>query len=62
MVPPWIYLLAFYRSGIHSILKYGAEIWNPGLSQEQKKSIERMQKRVLRIIYPIKPKLQPSNI
>jgi hypothetical protein len=51
-------LLAFYRSGIHSILKYGAEIWNAGLSQEQKKSIERMQKRVLRIIYPIsKPKL-----
>ena len=45
-------LLAFYCSVIRPILEYGAEIWNGGLTQEQKKSIERIQKRVLRIIYP----------
>ena len=45
-------LLAFYCSVICPILEYGAEIWNGGLTQEQKKSIERIQKRVLRIIYP----------
>ena len=37
---------------IRPILEYGAEIWNGGLTQEQKKGIERIQKRVLRIIYP----------
>ncbi len=42
-------LLAFYCSVIRPILGYGAEIWNGGLTQEQKKSIERIQKR---IIYP----------
>ena len=45
-------LLAFYCSVIRPILEYGAEIWNGSLTQEQKKSIERIQKRVLRIIYP----------
>ena len=45
-------LLAFYFSVIRPILEYGAEIWNGGLTQKQKKSIERIQKRVLRIIYP----------
>jgi hypothetical protein len=45
-------LLAFYCSVIRPILEYGAEIWNGGLTQEQKKSIERIQKRVLSIIYP----------
>ena len=47
-------LLAFYCSVIRPILEYGAEIWNGGLTQEQEKSIEfeRIQKRVLRIIYP----------
>ena len=45
-------LLAFYCSVIRPILEYGAEIWNGGLTQEQKKSIERIQKRVLKIIYP----------
>ena len=45
-------LLAFYCSVIRPILEYGAEIWNGGLTQEQKKNIERIQKRVLRIIYP----------
>jgi hypothetical protein len=45
-------LLAFYCSVIRPILEYGAEIWNGSLNQEQKKSIEQIQKRVLRIIYP----------
>ena len=45
-------LLAFYCSVIRPTLEYGAEIWNGGLTQEQKKNIERIQKRVLRIIYP----------
>lgn len=43
-------LSAFYCSVIRPITKYGAEIWNGGLTQEQKKSIERIQKRA-------KPKL-----
>ena len=33
-------LLAFYCSVIRPIVEYGAEIWNGGLTQEQKKSIE----------------------
>ena len=46
-------LLAFYCSVIRPILEYGiwnmgfAGIWNGGLTQQQKKSIERTQKRVL---------------
>jgi hypothetical protein len=40
MVPPCMDdLLAFYCSVIRPIIEYGAEIWNGGLTQEQKKSI-----------------------
>ena len=45
-------LLAFYCLVIRPILEYGAEIWNGSLTQEQKKTIKRIKKRVLRIIYP----------
>jgi hypothetical protein len=43
-------LLAFYCSVIRPIVEYDVEIWNGGLTQEQKKSIERIQKRVRKII------------
>ena len=33
-------LLAFYNSVIRPILEYGVKIWNGGLSQDQKRSIE----------------------
>ena len=36
----------------HSVLEYASQIWSGGLTQLQKKNIERVQKRVLRIIYP----------
>ena len=44
-------LLAFYCTVIRSVLEYGAQIWSGGLTQIQKKNIERIQKRALRIIY-----------
>ena len=63
-------LLAFYNSVIRSILECGVEIWNGGLSQDQKKSIEGIQKRALRLFYPsqkydqvlIEINLQPLNV
>ena len=45
-------LLAFYCSVIRPVLEYGAEIWNAGLTQEQRARMERIQKRAVRIIYP----------
>ena len=46
-------LLAFYCTVIRSVpdLEYGAQIWShDGLTQMQKKNIERIQKRALRIM------------
>ena len=45
-------LLTFYCTVIRSVLEYGAQVWSAGLTQEQMKNIERIQKRALRIIYP----------
>ena len=45
-------LLTFYCTVIRSVLEYGAQVWSGGLTQEQRKNIERIKKRALRIIYP----------
>ena len=44
-------LLTFYCTVIRSVLEYGSQIWSGGLTQMQKRNIERIQKRALRIIY-----------
>lgn len=49
---PKVDLLTFYCTVIRSVLEYGAHIWSGGLTQRQKKNIERIKKRALRIIYP----------
>ena len=49
---PKVDLLTFYCTVIRSVLEYGAQVWSGGLTQEQRKNIERIKKRALRIIYP----------
>ena len=36
---------------VRSVLEYGAQVWNGGLTMEQSEDIERIQKRALRIMY-----------
>ena len=36
---------------IRPILEYGAQVWHGGLTKAQSGSIEKVQRRVLRIIY-----------
>ena len=45
-------LMAFYTSVVRSVVEYGAQVPHGGLTVEQCKDIERIQKRALRIIYP----------
>jgi len=45
-------ILKVYTAIIRSILEYACPVWHPGLSNEQSKEIERVQKRCLRLIYP----------
>ena len=49
---PKVDLLTFYCTVIRSVLEYDVRVWREGLTQEQRKNIERIQKRALRIIYP----------
>jgi hypothetical protein len=44
-------LVSIYCSIVRSMLEYGAVIWHPGLTKEQCKLIEHVQKRALRIIF-----------
>ena len=44
--------MAFFTSVIRSVLEYRAQVWHASLTGEQCYDIERIQKRVLRIIYP----------
>ncbi len=37
---------------MRSVLEYGAQVWNGGLTMGQSEDIERIQKRALRIMYP----------
>ena len=41
----------FYTSPIRSNLEYGAQIWHGSLTEEPSKDIERIQRRVMKIIY-----------
>ena len=45
-------LKTFYVAVVRSVLEYGAQVWNGGLTMEQSEDIERIQKRALRITYP----------
>ena len=45
-------LKTFYVAVVRSVLEYGAQVWNGGLTMEQNEDIERIQKRALRIMYP----------
>ena len=45
-------LKIFYISAIRSIVEHGAQIWHGGLTQEQSKDIERIQRRAMKIICP----------
>ena len=44
-------IIVIYCSIVRSILEY-CEVWHPGLSGQQSRDIERVQKRCLKIIYP----------
>ena len=41
----------FYISAIRPTLDYGAQVWHGGLTKAQSSSIEKVQRRALRIIY-----------
>ena len=41
----------FYIAVIRPTLEYGAQVWNVGITKDQSKEIERIQKRALKIIY-----------
>ncbi len=45
-------ILTIYCSVIRSVLEYACPVWHPVLTQKQSDEIERVQKRVLRLIYP----------
>ena len=41
----------FFICAIRPILEYGAQVWHGGLTKAQNSSIEKVQRRALRIIY-----------
>ena len=45
-------LLTYYQSIIRPVLEYACQVWHPGLNKGQSDSIEAVQKRALRIVYP----------
>ena len=45
-------LITIYCSIVRSIMEYVAVIWHPGLTKDQSKMVEHVQKRAMRIIYP----------
>ena len=46
------HVVEVYCSIIRSVLEYASPVWHPGLTKTQSKSIECIQKRCLRVIYP----------
>ena len=46
-------IVVIYCSVIRSILEYACPVWHPGLSKKQETDIERVQKRCLKLIYPL---------
>ena len=45
-------MLSFYNSTVRSSVEYACPVWHTGLTGEQSDSIEAIQKRAMRIIYP----------
>ena len=45
-------ILGVYTSIIRSVLEYAAELWHAGLTMTQCEALERVQKRVLRLVMP----------
>jgi hypothetical protein len=45
-------IISIYSAIIRSVLKYACPVWHCGLIANQSDDLERVQKRVLRIIYP----------
>ena len=45
-------VIKIYCSIIRSVLEYSCQVWHPGLTSQQSKDIEMIQKRCLRIIFP----------
>ncbi len=45
-------ITAIYCSIIRPILEYGCQVWHGGATQEQKRMLESIQKRALRISFP----------
>ena len=41
----------FYVALIRPTLEYGAQVWNGGITKNQSKEIERIQKRALKTVY-----------
>jgi hypothetical protein len=45
-------IVAVYCSVVRSVLEYACVVWHPGLTASESADIERVQKRVLRVIFP----------
>lgn len=45
-------IVTIFCSLIRSILEYACQVWHPGLTKKQSNSIESVQKRLLRILFP----------
>ena len=48
----WKDVVPIYCAVIRSVLEYACVVWHPGLTAAESDEIERVQKRVLRIIFP----------
>ena len=57
--------LAYYRTLIHPILEYACPVWHAGLTKGESDILEKIQKRVLKIIYsdiPYEAYIQKAQI
>ena len=45
-------IVSVYTCILRSMLEYAAPVWHPGLTLAQSKTLESIQKRVLKIVYP----------
>ena len=45
-------LLKYYRSVVRSVMEYSSVVWHSGLTKDQSLSLEHIQKRAFKIIYP----------
>jgi hypothetical protein len=45
-------IVRVFTSIVRSVLEYACEVWHPGLTQEQTKTLEHIQKRALHIAFP----------